>query len=45
MEEMALYDIKAEFDLIQNVTNVDKVTYLGQGQGAFLMFYALVELE
>jgi len=29
MEEMAVYDLKAEFDLIQRVTDVDKVTYIG----------------
>ena len=31
MEEMALYDLKAEFDLILDVTDADKVTYIGQG--------------
>ena len=41
MADMALYDLKAEFDKIQSVTDVKKITYIGYSQGAFLMFYAL----
>ena len=38
---MGKYDLKAQFDLISDKTNTQKITYVGYSQGSTQMFYAL----
>ena len=42
---MADYDLKAMFNMIELETGSKLVTYLGYGQGALLMLYALTLYE
>ena len=42
---MADYDLKAMFSIIEQETGSKLVTYLGYGQGALLMLYALTLYE
>ena len=41
LEEMGLYDTKAEIDYVKHQTNKDKVAYIGMSQGSTQMLYAL----
>ena len=45
MHQMAIYDLQAELRTIEEETGSKLVTYLGLGQGSFLMLYALALLE
>lgn len=41
--DMGKYDIKAQIDVVKNVTKVGKVTYIGHSMGATQMFYAMTK--